>query len=317
MKIRFVLLLNLVAACIAYTASTFPAAAEEMPARQPDLTELSSPSFSSQPQSGTTVVSDKNAASTPISETPVIEDRSYPANRPGQQQSGSMEPVSQTAPQPAYESQAYLKSSEENTRVYSSVDVLRELTGIPEGISPSLLRNAYGIVIIPGHIKLGFFFGGHYGNGIAIMRNEDGTWSNPAFVYLAGGSFGLQIGAVSSDIILVFKTRKSIMGLAKGNFTLGADAAVAAGPVGRRAEASTDWQLKAEIYSYARSRGLFAGISLDGTALAIDTSANATFYGRPDISASEVFALPPYLAPAVIKLKDQLTKTAAVPYRDK
>jgi lipid-binding SYLF domain-containing protein len=200
---------------------------------------------------------------------------------------------------------------DEISKINASTEVLQEITGIPEGISPDLLANAYGIVIIPGTIKVGFFFGGRYGTGIAMMRNENGTWSNPSFLYLGGGSFGLQIGAISSDIILVFKTRKSIMGLTKGNFTLGADAAVAAGPVGRRAEASTDWQLKAEIYSYARSRGFFAGISLDGTVLAIDTNANENFYGKRDISANQVFGSAPSSSPAVIKLKNFLSRNAS------
>lgn len=200
---------------------------------------------------------------------------------------------------------------DEISKINASAEVLQEITGIPEGISPTLLGNAYGIVIIPGTIKLGFFFGGQYGSGIAMVRNDDGSWSNPAFVYLGGGSFGLQFGAVSSDIILVFKTRKSIMGLTNGSFTLGGDAAVAAGPVGRRAVALTDWQLKAEIYSYARSRGFFAGISLDGSVLAIDTGANANFYSRPGISTDEVFASDPSSAPAVTRLKDFLVKNAA------
>lgn len=200
---------------------------------------------------------------------------------------------------------------DEISKINAAAEVLEEITGIPEGISPTLLGNAYGIVIIPGTIKLGFFFGGQYGSGIAMVRNDDGSWSNPAFVYVGGGSFGLQFGAVSSDIILVFKTRKSIMGLTNGSFTLGGDAAVAAGPVGRRAVALTDWQLKAEIYSYARSRGFFAGISLDGSVLAIDTGANANFYSRPGISADQVFASDPSVSPAVVRLKDFLLKNAS------
>jgi lipid-binding SYLF domain-containing protein len=217
-------------------------------------------------------------------------------------------------PAPIVETPYNPMAVDEITKINAATEVLQEITGIPEGISPDLLANAYGIVIIPGTIKLGFFFGGRYGSGIAMMRAENGAWSNPSFLYLAGGSFGLQFGALSSDIILVFKTRKSIMGLTKGNFTLGADAAVAAGPVGRRAEASTDWQLKAEIYSYARSRGFFAGISLDGSVLAIDTNANETFYNNPGISANEIFATAPSASPAVIKLKNFLSQnTSALP----
>ncbi len=218
------------------------------------------------------------------------------------------------APAPIVETPYNPMAVDEITKINAATEVLQEITGIPEGISPDLLANAYGIVIIPGTIKLGFFFGGRYGSGIAMMRAENGSWSNPSFLYLAGGSFGLQFGALSSDIILVFKTRKSIMGLTKGNFTLGADAAVAAGPVGRRAEASTDWQLKAEIYSYARSRGFFAGISLDGSVLAIDTNANETFYNSPGISANQIFATAPSASPAVIKLKNFLSQnTSALP----
>jgi len=214
-------------------------------------------------------------------------------------------------PAPVMETPFNAMAIDEITKIHAATEVLQEITGIPEGISPDLLANAYGIVIIPGTIKVGFFFGGRYGSGIAMMRNENGSWSNPSFLYLAGGSFGLQFGALSSDIILVFKTRKSIMGLTKGNFTLGADAAVAAGPVGRRAEASTDWQLKAEIYSYARSRGFFAGISLDGSVLAIDKNANDDFYDSPGITTSNIFSSAPSSSPAVIKLKNFLSQYAS------
>jgi lipid-binding SYLF domain-containing protein len=222
-------------------------------------------------------------------------------------------PIITAPPPPAPTTPYNLKATDEISKINAATEVIQEITGIPEGISPTLLANAYGVVIIPGTIKLGFIFGGQYGSGIAMSRGEDGAWSNPSFIYIAGGSFGLQIGAVSSDIILVFKTRKSVMGLTKGNFTLGGDAAVAAGPVGRRAVAATDWQLKAEIYSYARSRGLFAGISLDGSALAIDTNANETFYAKPDISANEIFAAPPSASPAVARLKNFLGKSAEAP----
>jgi len=223
------------------------------------------------------------------------------------------EPINAVPPPPPPTTPFNINAVDEISRINAATEVLQEITGIPEGISPTLLANAYGVVIIPGTIKLGFIFGGQYGSGIAMTRGEDGTWSNPSFLYIAGGSFGLQFGAVSSDIILVFKTRKSVMGLTKGNFTLGGDAAVAAGPVGRRAVAATDWQLKAEIYSYARSRGLFAGISLDGSVLAIDTNANETFYGKPDISANEIFGAPPSSSPAVERLKNFLGKNASTP----
>jgi len=249
-----------------------------------------------------------------IQESLVVEDIQAPTATPGTisapEETVKAEQLS-LVPAPVIETPFNTMAINEISKINASTEVLQEIIGIPEGISPDLLANAYGVVIIPGTIKLGFFFGGRYGSGIAVMRNENGTWSNPSFLYLAGGSFGLQFGALSSDIILVFKTRKSIMGLTKGNFTLGADAAVAAGPVGRRAEASTDWQLKAEIYSYARSRGFFAGVSLDGSVLAIDTNANENFYGKADIGTDQIFGSAPSSSPAVIKLKNFLSQNAA------
>lgn len=180
--------------------------------------------------------------------------------------------------------------SEEEKNVEAATDVLKEIMAIPEkGIPPSLLRNAYGVAVIPGVIKVGLVVGGRFGRGVLVVRTRGGAWSNPSFVTITGGSIGWQIGAQSTDVILVFKSRRGVDGLFKGKFTLGADAAVAAGPVGRQAEAATDVQLKAEIYSYSRSRGLFAGISLEGAALQIDDEANAAFYGRDGISPRDIF----------------------------
>lgn len=178
--------------------------------------------------------------------------------------------------------------STEDERVNSATEVLRQLSVIPENaIPPSLLADAHGIAVIPGVIKAGFVVGGRYGKGLIAVRGDTG-WSNPAFVQIAGGSVGWQIGAQSTDLILVFKTRRGIENLAGGKVTLGADASVAAGPVGRRAEAATDGQLKAEIYSYSRTRGLFAGISLEGSALTPDQTANADFY-QAEVSPWDIF----------------------------
>ncbi|MDX2298741.1 MAG: lipid-binding SYLF domain-containing protein, partial [Xanthomonadaceae bacterium] len=118
------------------------------------------------------------------------------------------------------------------------------------------------------------------GRGLVSVRQADGTWSNPSFISIAGGSFGFQFGVTSTDVVLVFRTRRGVDGIVNGKFTLGADAAVAAGPVGRTAQAATDGQLKAEIYSWSRSRGLFAGVALDGAVLSIDDKANEASYGR-------------------------------------
>lgn len=167
----------------------------------------------------------------------------------------------------------------EVNRVQSAIDVMNSIMSIPETcIPPSLLRDAYGIAIIPGVIKAGFFLGGRYGKGVLCVRREGGGWGNPLFISIMGGSFGFQFGAHSIDVILVFKSNRSVEAIAGGKFTLGADAGAAAGPVGRYAEASTDIQLKSEIYSYSRSRGLFAGVSLEGASLQVDYRGNSAFY---------------------------------------
>ena len=190
--------------------------------------------------------------------------------------------------------------SSEVAKVESATAVLSEIMRVPEdGIPEALLNNAYGVAVIPGVIKAAFGIGGRYGEGILAVRTADGAWSNPAFISLTGGSLGWQIGAESTDLILVFKSRQSIDAISRGKFTLGVDASVAAGPVGRSAQASTDVQLKAEIYSYSRSRGLFAGIALSGAALQMDHTANAAFYNREDITPSLIFAGEGLVAPQV------------------
>lgn len=150
-----------------------------------------------------------------------------------------------------------------------------------EGIPRSLLDDARGVAIIPGVIKGGFVIGARYGRGVLLVRDEAGTWRLPSFVTLAGGSFGWQIGVQATDLILIFKTQKSVDNILTGKLTLGADAAVAAGPVGREAAAATDQRLGAEIYTYSRSRGLFAGVALDGSVLRIDQADNALYYPSP------------------------------------
>jgi len=181
--------------------------------------------------------------------------------------------------------------SKQATKVEVATEVLTEIMAIPEkGIPPSMLRNAYGVAVIPSVLKASFVVGGRYGWGILAVRSKEAGWSSPCFVSLAGGSVGYQIGAQSTDVILVFKSRRSIDGIMRGKYTLGADAAVAAGPVGRQAGAATDVELKAEIYSYSRSRGLFAGVSFEGAALQIDHDSNVAFYGKQDITPGDIFA---------------------------
>jgi lipid-binding SYLF domain-containing protein len=125
---------------------------------------------------------------------------------------------------------------------------------------------------------------------VLCIRNDKREWGNPLFISVKGGSIGWQIGAQSTDVILVFKNKKSLKGILKGKFTLGADAAVAAGPVGRQAAAATDTQLKSEIYSYSRSRGLFVGIALDGASLKIEDKDNAGYYQKPQVTPEQIMA---------------------------
>lgn len=176
---------------------------------------------------------------------------------------------------------SFATTSAQEEKIASAIDVLQQSLRLPEQqIPPRLLGNAQGIAIIPGVIKAGFVVGGSYGKGILLVRNESGQWNPPLFIAMAAGSLGWQAGAQSVDVVLVFKSRRSIENIVRGTFTLGADAAIAAGPFGRRGEAATDTELKAEILSYSRSRGLFAGISLEGSNIAIDSEANEGYYGK-------------------------------------
>lgn len=201
--------------------------------------------------------------------------------------------------------------SAEEDRVTNAIEVIEEMVEIPEeGIPEALLSKAYGIAIIPRVIKAAWVVGGRYGKGVLLVRKETGQWSNPCFIKIAGGSVGWQVGVQSADIILVFKRRKSVDSISEGKITLGADAGVAAGPVGRRVEASTDIKLEAEIYSYSKSRGLFAGISIEGAAVQIDEDANAKFYRRDPVSPHDILYGERRLkAPAVAeKLRKVLTE---------
>ncbi len=165
-------------------------------------------------------------------------------------------------------------------RAQNAVKVLNEIMQAPDKAIPrDLLRDAKAIAVIPDMLKVGFVFGGRRGEGLISVKSPDGTWSNPSFITMTGGSIGFQAGVSSTDVVLVFRTQHGVDSIVRGKFTLGADASAAAGPVGRTAHASTDGQLKAEIYSYSRSRGLFAGVALDGAALRVDYDANAAVYG--------------------------------------
>lgn len=166
--------------------------------------------------------------------------------------------------------------------IVEAEQVLSELVAIPARRIPQrMLAEAQAIAIIPRVIKVGFIAGVRRGHGVVMIRDAEGEWSLPQFLTLTGGSIGWQAGIQGTDVVLVFRTRTSVDSLLRGKFTIGADAAAAAGPVGRNASAATDAQLGAEILSYSRSRGLFVGVSLDGTVLEINQGANAAFYGAP------------------------------------
>src|SRR5471032_3184601 len=180
----------------------------------------------------------------------------------------------------------------EEGRLLTATEVLEEVKAMPDVRLPdTLLAHAYGIAVIPDVTKVAFIFGGRHGNGVLVVRDKlTSPWSNPTFVSLTGGSWGFQAGAQSSDIVLVFTTKTGIEGIAGGKLTLGADASVATGPVGRQGSAATDMNFNAEIYTYARTRGLFGGIALDGSVISIDRSANASLYHKSGVTASEIFS---------------------------
>ena len=166
-------------------------------------------------------------------------------------------------------------------KVDKAREVYEELVKAPDrGVPEALLERARAIAIFPSVTKVAIGVGARRGKGVMVMRNAAGEWSAPAFYSLTGGSWGLQFGAESADVVLFFMTDRSARSLVDGKFTVGGKAGVSAGPVGRTAEASTDIKLDSEVYSYARSRGLFAGISLEGAKIQPDGEANLEFYGK-------------------------------------
>jgi lipid-binding SYLF domain-containing protein len=203
-------------------------------------------------------------------------------------------------------------ATDEEAMIDRSLTVLRDLQAIPDTRIPDLLlARAEGIVILPANVKVGLIFGARFGNGVMLVRNADRSWSNPVFVSSGGGSWGFQAGGQVSDIVLVLTTRESVEGITDGKLTLGADASVAAGPVGRTAMASTSLTFDAEVYAYSKSQGLFAGVSLEGNGIFIWKKANNRFYGDPsaaNILAGKAAAPPP--APTLVAEVTKLTSGA-------
>lgn len=202
----------------------------------------------------------------------------------------------------------------EDQRAVDAVRVLTQIQQIPEsGIPDKLLDEARGIVVVPDSLKVGLVLGGRRGHGLLSVKNPDGTWSNPSFVKLTGGSIGFQAGVQSADIVLVFRSDRGLDNIVNGKVTLGADAGVAAGPVGRNASTATDGQLKAEIWSWSRARGLFAGIALDGAVLSIDDAANEAVYGN-DTTPRMIFEGRANGQPstAVVDFRDRLEEASSI-----
>jgi len=182
-----------------------------------------------------------------------------------------------------------MAQAREEAKLLVATQVLDELRAQRDQQIPErLLQRAYGVAVIPSVAKVAFILGGRRGSGVLVVRDSHGHFSNPLFVNLTGGSVGWQIGAQETDIVLVFTTRRGVEGIADGKLTLGAGASAAAGPVGRQAEVAAG--VNAEVYSYSRARGLFAGVALDGTAITMDNKANRNFYGKSGVLPSEIMS---------------------------
>ncbi len=181
--------------------------------------------------------------------------------------------ISLAADEPANESKAA-------DRVQAAADVLNEIQGAPDkGIPQEVLGSAECVAVVPSMLKGGFIFGAKYGRGLASCRTPKG-WSAPAFFVVTGGSFGFQIGGQAVDLVMLIMNKDGMKHLLSSEFELGADASVAAGPVGRHAEGNTDWKMRAEVLTYSRARGLFAGVTLNGAEIKQDKDSTREFYGR-------------------------------------
>jgi lipid-binding SYLF domain-containing protein len=192
-------------------------------------------------------------------------------------------------------------------KIEASTKVLEDFGNMKESIPSELLKVTEGIIIVPKLINAGFVLAGKRGKGIAMVKLDDGTWSDPVFVTITGGSIGFQVGVQSVDLVLIFKNAETLLEIGNGSFTIGGDVSVTAGPVGRSSSASTDYKMEAEVYSYSRSKGLFAGISISGSAIDIDSKYNEAFYHN-ESDAKEIFNESEDQSPEVKALKAQLNR---------
>jgi lipid-binding SYLF domain-containing protein len=203
-----------------------------------------------------------------------------------------------------------LRASEEAARLREAVTIVGEVMSRPDQAIPaSVLERAEGVAVFPSTVKAGFVFGGMRGRGVLSARTATG-WSAPTFMTLTGGSFGLQIGGQATDIVFLIMNRRGLEQFVRNQFKFGADASVAAGPVGRDAQAGTDLQLRAEILSYSRARGLFAGVTVNGSTVRTDVDANFRFYNTrfngPQVVLDELAGTPA----SVQEWRDVLTRFA-------
>jgi len=198
-----------------------------------------------------------------------------------------------------------VNGDKETERLHSASNVLKDFGAMKEGIPHKLISQYEGVIIIPKAINAGLVVGAKRGKGVAIVKMPDGKWSDPVFVTLTGGSIGAQIGVQSVDLVLVFKHKGALAKVKNGDVTIGGELAATAGPVGRSASANTDYKFEAEVYSYSRSKGLFAGITINGSSLAIDKDANHDYYGE-GMSARNIFETAKSNTVAVKHLKETL-----------
>lgn len=202
-------------------------------------------------------------------------------------------------------------------RLTEATRALQDMLDAPDGGIPAdLIKRSTAIVIFPSVIKAGLGLGGHYGKGVILRKStSSGKWGPPAFLTLVGGSFGWQIGVQSTDLTLLVMSDVDLKSLFRDKFTIGADASVAAGPVGRDASATTDIGLSAGILSYSRAKGLFAGVSVKGSVIEVDWTANETYYGS-DVSVIDIFFRGKgAVSPAATGLIKLLNRYSAAPVR--
>jgi lipid-binding SYLF domain-containing protein len=203
-----------------------------------------------------------------------------------------------------FTSTVFAASSKEDLqdRVDSAKNVLNQIMGAQDKTIPSnILKSATCVAVVPGLIKGAFVFGAQYGQGVVTCRTGHG-WSAPVFIRMAGGSFGFQIGGQATDLVLVAVNDRGMQDLLKNKFKIGGDASAAAGPVGRSGQAATDWKMNAELLSYSRNKGIFAGIDLDGTSVSQNQDDTTTYYGGPhgfDSILKGDVAVPPGAVPFV------------------